>query len=77
MLSFERLEPAEMVARARAYADAMQRRRTVREFSPEPFPIEALGEAIRAAASAPAIDQLDHSRSLTNRRAIGACSSRG
>ena len=31
----------------------MQRRRTVREFSSEPFPIEVLGEAIRAAASAP------------------------
>lgn len=37
----------------RAYADAMQRRRTVREFSPEPFPDDLLAEAIRAAASAP------------------------
>ena len=41
-LDFERLPPDEMVARARAYADAMARRRTVRAFSPEPFPEEIL-----------------------------------
>ncbi len=52
-LSFERLDRGEMVARARAYADAMQRRRTVREFSADPFPPEILTEAVRAAASAP------------------------
>ena len=31
----------------------MQRRRSVRDFSPEPFPDQILVEAIRAAASAP------------------------
>ncbi len=52
-LSFARRHPAEMIERARAYADAMQRRRSVRDFSPEPFPEQILDEAVRAAASAP------------------------
>ncbi|MCA9674718.1 MAG: nitroreductase family protein [Kofleriaceae bacterium] len=52
-LPFERLPEPEMRARARAYADAMQRRRTVRDFSPEPIPEEVLVDAIRAASSAP------------------------
>lgn len=52
-LAFRRLDPGEMVARARAYADAMEQRRTVRDFSPEPFPLEILDDAIRAASSAP------------------------
>ena len=52
-LSFERLPEPEMLARAAAYADAMARRRTVRDFSPEPVPVEILDHAIRAAASAP------------------------
>jgi nitroreductase len=42
-----------MLERARAYADAMHRRRSVRDFSPEPFPEQILVEAVRAAASAP------------------------
>jgi len=53
LLPFARLEPDEMRARARRYADAMQRRRTVRDFSPEPIPEDVVVEAIRAAASAP------------------------
>lgn len=48
-----RLAPAEMVARARSYADAMDRRRSVRDFAREPIPLEVLEHAIRAAASAP------------------------
>ncbi|MBL8956425.1 MAG: nitroreductase family protein [Myxococcaceae bacterium] len=52
-LQFERHLPSEMVARVESYANAMQRRRTVRHFSPEPFPIEVVTHAIRAAASAP------------------------
>lgn len=52
-LVFERLPEPEMIARARAYADAMARRRTVRDFSPDPVPLELLDHAIRAAASAP------------------------
>jgi len=52
-LAFQRRAPEDMLARVRAYADDMHRRRTVRDFSPEPFPDEVLVEAIRAAASAP------------------------
>lgn len=48
-----RLSPEEMIGRARAYADAMDRRRSVRDFSREPIPLEVLEHAIRAAASAP------------------------
>ena len=52
-LDFERLPPPEMIERAHRYAEAMQRRRTVREFSSEPIPDEIVVDAIRAAASAP------------------------
>ncbi len=52
-LVFERRPPEDMIARARAYADAMQRRRSVRDFSPEPIPDQVVVEAIRAASSAP------------------------
>jgi iodotyrosine deiodinase len=52
-LAFRRKPPAEMIESVRAYADAMQSRRTVREFSPEPFPDQILVDAIRAAGSAP------------------------
>jgi iodotyrosine deiodinase len=52
-LVFERRPPAEMIERARRYADAMQMRRTVRAFSSEPFPEEVVLDAIRAASSAP------------------------
>ena len=44
---------AELVARARAMAADLQRRRTVRDFAPDPVPIEVLEAAIAAAASAP------------------------
>ncbi|MEZ4403825.1 MAG: nitroreductase family protein [Kofleriaceae bacterium] len=52
-LAFQRVAPAEMIARARGYADAMARRRTVRDFSSEPIPDEVLVDAVRAAATAP------------------------
>ncbi len=52
-LQFERLAPDEMVRRARRFADTMSARRTVRDFSPEPFPDEIIAHAIRAAGSAP------------------------
>ncbi len=52
-LAFHRLAPAEMVARASAYADAIVNRRSVRDFSTESFPLEILDHAIRAASSAP------------------------
>lgn len=52
-LRFERHAPDEMVRRARRFAETMVRRRTVRDFSPEPFPDEILRDAIIAASSAP------------------------
>jgi iodotyrosine deiodinase len=45
--------PAEMAARARAIADEMQRRRTVRDFSDRPVPRALIEDCLRAAASAP------------------------
>ncbi len=52
-LEFERLPPDEACRRARAFLDEVRRRRTVRDFSPEPIPMEAVDAAIEAAASAP------------------------
>ncbi|RMD86542.1 MAG: nitroreductase family protein, partial [Alphaproteobacteria bacterium] len=43
----------EMIARARRFAEAMSRRRTVRDFSPEPVPREVIEAALRTAGSAP------------------------
>jgi len=51
-LGFGRLPPDEMTARARAYADAMVTRRTVRDFASTPIPDGILADAVRAAASA-------------------------
>ncbi|BCJ32746.1 oxidoreductase [Actinocatenispora thailandica] len=44
---------AEAIARARAFADTMARRRTIREFDDRPVPREVLTAAVRAAATAP------------------------
>ncbi len=52
-LRFERLEPDEALARVRAFAARVRGRRTVRDFSPEPVPLELIDAAIDAAASAP------------------------
>ncbi|HEY0141892.1 MAG TPA: nitroreductase family protein [Thermoanaerobaculia bacterium] len=49
----ERLSHEESIAAARAFLDTALLRRTVREFSGDPIPIEALELAIAAAASAP------------------------
>jgi iodotyrosine deiodinase len=48
-----RLEPGVMNRTARAFADRMAARRSVRHFSAEPVPLDVVEEAIRAAASAP------------------------
>lgn len=45
--------PEQALARARAFADVMSRRRTVRDFGDRPLPPGVLEEAVRAAASAP------------------------
>ncbi len=52
-LDYDRLSPETMIERARAYSEAMARRRSVRDFSTEPFPLEIVDHAIRAAAAAP------------------------
>ena len=45
--------PDEMLARARDFADEMQRRRTVRDFSDRPVPRAVIEECLRTAGSAP------------------------
>lgn len=52
-LDFHRLAPEEQLRRSREFLATMQRRRTVRDFSPEPVPFELIENAIRTAASAP------------------------
>ncbi len=47
------LTDAERVARVRALADELATRRTVRDFAPHPVPLDAVREAVRAAATAP------------------------
>jgi len=48
-----RLPAADMVHAARAFADRMAARRSIRDFAPTPVPPEVIEQAIRAAASAP------------------------
>lgn len=43
----------ELAARARAFREHLERRRTVRDFAPDPVPRAVIEDAIRAAASAP------------------------
>ncbi len=50
---FERREEAEVVERARAFFAEMDRRRSVRHFSPDPVPREAIELAICTASTAP------------------------
>ena len=52
-LAFERLPADEQLRRAEKFYDLMQRRRTVREFSPEPVPLKLIERAIATAATAP------------------------
>jgi nitroreductase len=52
-LDFEPLSAPEASRRVHEFRDHMRRRRTVREFSPEPVPLELIETAIEAAASAP------------------------
>ncbi|MXY18124.1 MAG: hypothetical protein F4Y57_14330, partial [Acidobacteria bacterium] len=53
-LRYEKPEEAEVAARARRFYEEMNRRRTVRDFSPEPVPAEVIEELVRAASTAPA-----------------------
>jgi iodotyrosine deiodinase len=52
-LSFERLPEPEMRARAEAHYALHDRRRSVRQFSPEPIPLDVVRRAIHTAGTAP------------------------
>jgi iodotyrosine deiodinase len=52
-LAFERRSEAEMRARAEAFYMLMNRRRSVREFSAEPIPLDVVRRAIQTAGTAP------------------------
>jgi iodotyrosine deiodinase len=52
-LAFERLSEAEQQQRAETFLELMRRRRTVREFSPDPVPFSLIECAIKTAATAP------------------------
>ncbi|GAC1632335.1 MAG: nitroreductase family protein [Nevskia sp.] len=51
--TYREYPPAEMQARAAAFADEMQRRRTVRDYARRPVPRAVILDAVRAAGSAP------------------------
>ncbi|MEM7403764.1 MAG: nitroreductase family protein [Pseudomonadota bacterium] len=53
LTTYEELAPELMRERARAFRDDVQRRRTVREFSARPVPLEIIDDALAAAGSAP------------------------
>lgn len=52
-LEFERIAPEETARRARQFYELMDRRRTVRDFAPDPVPREWIELAIRTASTAP------------------------
>jgi iodotyrosine deiodinase len=52
-LRFQRLDPATALANGQAFYEHMDRRRSVRQFSPDPVPRELIDLAIRTAATAP------------------------
>ena len=52
-LRFVRISEEEQLSRSRAFLERMRERRTVREFSPEPVPVELIENAIVTAGTAP------------------------
>ena len=53
LVDYREYPPAEMAARARAFADELGRRRTVRDFADRPVPRALIEECLRAAGTAP------------------------
>lgn len=52
-LAYEKPSPPEVATRARGFFAIMNRRRTVRDFSPEPVPAGVVEDLVRAASTAP------------------------
>lgn len=52
-LEFVRTPEEEQLRRSREFWERMRRRRTVRDFSPDPVPVELIENAVRAASTAP------------------------
>ncbi len=52
-LTWTRLLPDEQLARSRALLELMRTRRSVRQFSPEPYPFELIENAVATAGTAP------------------------
>lgn len=52
-LDYERISPDEMRRRAQSFLDEVSSRRSVRDFSPEPIPLDVLETCVAAAAQAP------------------------
>jgi nitroreductase len=52
-LNFERISSEESIERSRRFFELMRKRRTVREFSPDPVPFEVIENAIRVAGTGP------------------------
>ena len=50
---FERLPEAQMEQRSASFLETLKRRRTIRDFSPEPVPWSVIENAVAAAGSAP------------------------
>ncbi len=48
-----RRDPSDLIAAGRAFFDEMRRRRSIRHFSPDPVPREAIELAVAAASTAP------------------------
>lgn len=52
-LNFERIQESEMIARAAEFTRTLTRRRTVRDFLPDPIPQQVVTSALEAALTAP------------------------
>ena len=52
-LNFENYNPENIKKQSKSFLDMIGSRRTIRDFSDKPIPIEAVENAVRAAASAP------------------------